>query len=289
VDTNTDKLSKPIEMTVTSLIEKYECVLLDVYGVLLDKSGPLPGAQQLIDYLNLKGKPYLVLSNSASSLTTNMARDLQNMGLSISKDRLITSGMLLVDYFRSHGLRGRRCLVLGTEDSKQYVTAAGGVIVAANTMQRVDIVVIADQAGFPLLEVLDDTLSVILRQLDKRESMHLVLCNPDLIYPRGHGRLGFTAGGLAVMVESVLRERYPGEAHGFERLGKPYPPLFEEALRRAGTKSLVMIGDQISTDIQGAKQSGIDAALVATGIARVDDVWLAGTTVPDYILKSLHP
>lgn len=289
MDIKTDRLSKPIETTVTSLIKKYECVLLDVYGVLLDKSGPLPGAQQLIDYLNLKGKPYFVLSNSASSLTTNMARDLQNMGLSISKDQFITSGMLLVDYFRSRGLRGRRCIVLGTEDSKQYVTAAGGVIVPANTMQRVDIVVIADQAGFPLLEVLDDTLSVILRQLDKRESIHLVLCNPDLVYPRGHGRLGFTAGGLAVMVESVLRERYPGEAHHFERLGKPYPPLFEEALRRAGTKSLVMIGDQVSTDIQGAKQSGIDAALVATGIARVDDVWLAGTTVPDYTLNSLHP
>lgn len=280
--------NKPIETTVVSLVQQYECVLLDVYGVLLDNSGPLPGAQRLIDYLNVTGKPYFVVSNSASTSIRHMARDLHNMGLLISQERLITSGMLLVGYFEIHSLVGRGCIVLGTEDSKQYVTAAGGVVVPANTTCEVDIVVLADQAGFPLLEVLDDTLSIILRQLDSGESIHLILCNPDLIYPRGHGNYGFTAGGLAVMVESVLRERYPQDAYCFERLGKPYPALFEEARQRAGTKSLVMIGDQVTTDIWGAKQSGIDAALVATGIARVDGAWPDRMMAPDYILHSLQ-
>ena len=43
--------------------------------------------------------------------------------------------------------------------------------------------------------------------------------------------------------------------------------MFEEARRRAGTDSLVMIGDQLETDIAGACNAGIDSALVATGVS----------------------
>jgi len=44
-------------------------------------------------------------------------------------------------------------------------------------------------------------------------------------------------------------------------------PLFAEAERRAGTCDLVMIGDQLATDILGARGYGLDSALVETGLA----------------------
>ncbi len=40
--------SRFAETEMASLIEGYSCLLLDAYGVLLDKSGPLPGAVALI-------------------------------------------------------------------------------------------------------------------------------------------------------------------------------------------------------------------------------------------------
>ena len=66
--------------------------------------------------------------------------------------------------------------------------------------------------------------SLMLRRMDAGRPLHLILCNPDLIYPVGPGQFGFTAGGLAAMLEAVLRERYPSEAKGFIRSGKPHRP-----------------------------------------------------------------
>lgn len=282
-------VSRCVETDMVSLIEGYPCLLLDAYGVLLDKSGPLPGAAALIRYLNALGKPYYVLSNSASTLPEHMAATLAEMGLPIPEQRLITAGMVLVPYFRRHGLVGGRCLALGTQDSLTYVLRAGGTVVSPDVSASADAVIIADQAGFPLLEVLDDTLSVMLRQFDRRESIHLVLCNPDLIYPRSLGRFGFTAGGLAAMLEAVLRERYPEESYGFVRLGKPFKALFEEAVARAGTRDVVMIGDQLATDVLGANQFGIDSALINTGLAMMSHTLSRQRAcLPRYLLPSLH-
>ncbi|MGF1613255.1 MAG: HAD-IIA family hydrolase [Gammaproteobacteria bacterium] len=280
--------SSALEIDMASLIQRYPCLLLDAYGVLLDKAGPLPGAGALIQYLNATGKPYYVLSNTASTLPQRMAQSLEDIGLPVPPQRLITSGLLLSPYFQRYGLVGGGCIVLGTEDSVAYVTQAGGTVVSPDTREPVDAVIIADQAGFPLLEALDDTLSVVLREFDRQAPLHLVLCNPDLIYPRSPGRFGFTAGGFAAMFESVLRERYPEQSHGFVRLGKPFQMMFEEAVVRAGTRDLVMIGDQLATDILGANRFGIDSVLVSTGLgSAARKIRRKGGILPNYVLSSL--
>lgn len=277
-----------LEIDMASLIQRYPCLLLDAYGVLLDKAGPLPGAAALIQYLNATGKPYYVLSNTASTLPQRMAQSLEAIGLPVPPQRLITSGLLLSTYLRRHGFIGGCCVVLGTEDSVAYVTQAGGTVVSPDTPEPVDAVIIADQAGFPLLEVLDDTLSVVLREVDRQAPLHLVLCNPDLIYPRSPGRFGFTAGGLAAMFEAVLRERYPEQPREFVRLGKPFQMMFEEAMVRAGTRELVMIGDQLATDILGANQFGIDSVLVSTGLgSAAHNTSGKSGILPNYVLSSL--
>ena len=187
--------SRFAETEMASLIEGYSCLLLDAYGVLLDKSGPLPGAVALIRYLNEISKPYYILSNSASTLPEHMAATLAEMRLPIPQQRLITAGLLLLPYFQQHGLVGGRCIALGTQDSLAYVRRAGGTVVSPDTLGSVNAVIIADQTGFPLLEALDDTLSVVLRQFERQEPTHLVLCNPDLIYPRAPAVLGLQREG----------------------------------------------------------------------------------------------
>ena len=90
--------------------------------------------------------------------------------------------------------------------------------------------------------------------------------DPDLIYPAGSG-FGFAAGTIANMFEGALALRYPQRADlRFVRLGKPNTPIFEEAMRRAGTTRAVMIGDQLETDITGARAAGLDAVWIETGV-----------------------
>ena len=267
------------------LIEQYSVLLFDAYGVLVDKAGPLAGACELVSHLNTTGKTYFVLTNSASRLPGNMASSLQEVGLEIPVERLITSGMLLEAYFGAQALTGRACIVLGTDQSVEYVKLAGGMPVPAG--QDAEVVVVADQAGFPFVETIDAALSAILRRLDAGQSLHLVLCNPDLIYPFSPGRYGITAGSLAAILEAVLRERYQDRNMDFVRLGKPYSPIFEEASRRAGTRDMVMIGDQLATDILGAHRFGIDSALVLSGLAREANADWPEDMKPSYVLESL--
>jgi len=251
--------------------------------VLVNKSGALPGAAEFIARLESTAKPYLVLTNSASRLPDTFAAELGEAGVRIPAERILTSGQLLVDYFRANGLTGARCLVLGPADSADYVRRAGGEPVAAAPDGDAEVVVLADQKGFACLPTMNLALSLILRRLDAGKAIHLLLCNPDLIYPVAPGQYGFTAGGLAAMLEAVLRERYPERPASMVRLGKPYTPIFDAARRRISGR-LVMLGDQLATDILGANRCGIDSVLVGTGLARV---FPDGAIRPTWYLPSL--
>jgi ribonucleotide monophosphatase NagD (HAD superfamily) len=72
-------------------------------------------------------------------------------------------------------------------------------------------------------------------------------------------------------------------------LGKPHAPIFRKALERSGTRDMVMIGDQLETDIYGAVEFGLDAVLVNTGIAHPDHKNVDPSLQPTYLLNSLEP
>lgn len=261
----------PPHIALSELLDRYRVLLLDAYGVLITHDEPLPGAAGLIARLNRERRPYFVLTNDASRSEAASSRRYADMGLPIPAADIITSGSVIAEHFRTEGLAGARCAVLGTEDSERYVTEAGGVAVPAETAEDFEVLVVCDERGYPLRECLDAVLSVLYRRLDRGEPARLVLANPDLVYPASPGRVGLTAGAVALLLSELLRFRYPGRQDtAFVPLGKPHPLMFREALRRAGCApaEAVMVGDQLSTDIVGANRAGLDSALVLSGLTR---------------------
>lgn len=268
--------------TVRALLDRYPVVVLDAYGVLNDARGALPGAPELIDELRARGQRFFVATNDASRLPETAAARFARFGLAIEAGAIITSGSLLAPYFAARGLAGARCFVLGTDDSERYVQLAGGEVAPPRADGDYDAFVVADDAGYPFLETVDAALSALYRALDAGRAPALVLPNPDLVYPKSRDSYGFTSGAVAAMLELGLRRRYGDDAPAFEPLGKPHPPMFAEAERRAGTRDFVMIGDQLETDIAGAIGYGVDAALLLTGVSRA-----GGNVEPTWILDSL--
>ena len=259
-------------------------MLFDAYGVLLHSNGALPGAVELVGRLNDVGKPYFVLTNDASRLPESSAERYQDLGLAIESARIITSGSLLAGHFDEYGLQGAACAVIGPPDSVRYVERAGGNIVRLS--DPFDVLVIGDQSGLTQDDTANIALNTLLSQLDRGKNVHLVVPNPDLAYPTGHG-LNFATGSVALMFEAVLELRFPGRDDlRFHRLGKPEPPIFQEAHRRSGTMDMVMIGDQPVTDVRGARRFGIASALVGTGVANTADSH--GSDRPDFLLESLE-
>ena len=254
-------------ISIDTLIDRYEALLFDAYGVLVHRDGALPGAREVLTRLHDLGKPFFIVTNSAARLPVRAAARYQGFGLPIEPDQLVTSGALLKPYFAEQGLLGRRFAILGPRDTYRYVELAGAEAVPPSA--DFDGVVIGDQVGFPFLESIDAVLSRLFAKFDRGESPPLILPNPDLVYPKAEG-FGITSGAVALIIQAALQQRYPGrDDTSFTPLGKPEPTLFAEAVNRAGTDKVVMIGDQIDTDIKGACRFGIDSALISGGVAEL--------------------
>ncbi len=274
--------------TLDELCARYDVFLLDAYGVLVSSSGALPGAAAFLARLRHEGKRYLVVSNDASRSPETSSARYAGFGLELDTSRILTSGLLIREHFAASGLVGARCIVLGTQDSKAYVRDAGGEIVEPAD-DSAGVLVVADDSGFKFLETLNEATSAVLRRMERGEHTHLLLPNPDLVFPLRPGAFGITAGAMAAMIEAILKLRDPSGAQRFVALGKPYEPMFAAAAGRfpgVDRRRMVMIGDQLGTDILGAQRFGIDSVLVETGVARRAEI--AGSEArPSYMLPGL--
>ena len=79
-----------------ALVSRYAVLLLDAYGVLVNETGGLPGAAELIHGLNRRQQPYFLLTNDASKQPSTASERFHRYGLPIAAQRVITSGSLLI-------------------------------------------------------------------------------------------------------------------------------------------------------------------------------------------------
>jgi HAD superfamily hydrolase (TIGR01450 family) len=284
-------MSGPSPTTVEALLERYDLFLLDAYGVLVNMNGALPGAAALLGRIRERGGRLALLSNDASRLPSTTVARYRGFGLELHEDEVLTSGQLLAPYFRQRGLEDVPCIVLGTEDSVRYVQDAGGRAVPYDD-ERAEVVVVADDDGYPFMEGIEATITTVCRRLDRGLPVELVLPNPDRIYPKSSSSYGLASGSVAMVIEHALRVRYPVSAPRFVGLGKPHGRMFEAALQHLGATArdrAVMLGDQLYTDILGARDFGIDSVLLSTGLTRVDDDLARSDVIPTWLLDGLEP
>jgi len=281
----------PAPVAITTLLDRYDGILLDAYGVLVDARGPLPGAAALLAELARRGKPFAIVTNDASRSRATWSARFAGHGIAVAPEHVVTAGSLMPAYFRERGLAGARTLVLGTADSAAYVREGGGVPIALAPGMELDALAVCDDDGTPFVEGIERAFSAIVRAVDAGRRPALVLPNPDLVYPKGEREYGFTAGSMALVIEAALARRFPAHGLRFDQLGKPQPHLFAEGQRRLGGGRVVMIGDQLETDIAGARAAGIDCALLS-GVSR----WPGGAAndgdsgiAPTYLLATIEP
>jgi len=254
------------------LLDQYDGFLLDAYGVLVDGGNSLAGAPEFLHQLLAEQKRYIVVSNDASRLTPTACARYRGFGLPIEHDHLLTSGSLVGPYLRRAGLSEKPCIVLGPPETRTFVTDVGGTVVAADD-PAAEVLIVCDDGGYPFLPTIEDALSTAVHRLDRGQDIALLLPNPDRVYPKSPGKIGLTAGSVALVIENALTQRFGEHAPSFVRLGKPHLPIFEAALERLADvdpSRIVMIGDQLHTDVAGANAVGIDSVLIGTGVTNLD-------------------
>jgi HAD superfamily hydrolase (TIGR01458 family) len=112
--------------------------------------------------------------------------------------------------------------------------------------------------------------------------------NPDaVLVALGMTRYWQTERGVALDVGPFVAALENAAGRKAMVFGKPAASFFQAAAERLGlpAEQLLMIGDDIITDIGGAQSAGLQGALVKTGKFRTSD--LAGSVRPDVVLDSI--
>lgn len=261
-------------VSVDFLFDRYDAIAFDSYGVLVDGIDPLPGAIELTNRLSAAGKPWLLATNDASRLTGSRIEVMQGQGFGIEEDQVISAGSLLRRFFEEWGITGTQCIATGHGDAVEFVRLGGCEPIGLTPDDDISTsLAIAGITGYDWFEATSDMLSLIIRRMDAGNPLHLVVPNPDVLYPDGVNRFSIGPGGLAEMIETAVSRCFgDDEAVKFTKLGKPYAPMFDAIKERLnGYKLVAFVGDQLHTDIAGANRAGLDSVLIGTGITRWND------------------
>ena len=283
---------KPTETNLQDIINKYDALFLDSFGVLVDGHNAILGAPELIQRLDDQKRLYLVLTNDASVSTESRSNMFFNKGLKIPPDRILSSGHLIKIFINQQDMVNKPSVVLGSQDTIEYAEEAGVVPVDLKHIDDSRSLIIGHSGPYDWENTLKTVLNHLTATVNTKRKYDVIVPNPDLIYPDGKNKFGFGAAAFSELLKQGFERLHGCSTYvSFRNLGKPCSMIFKEAVHRTNSKKPLMIGDQIETDIVGGNNFGIDTALVKTGIS--ENLYgnkknnLTQNMMPKYILRSL--
>lgn len=272
-----------------SVVKKYKAVFFDAFGVLKNHKGLIPGIEKTFDYLERKGIYYYILTNDSSRSPAELANWYQVRGLKqITTDKILSSGMLTMEFFKTKLTNGNAVAYLGTRNSAHYIESVGLETIPVkdvdlDNLEKIQSFAFLDDEGFHWNNDINKTINLL-----RRKNMTVVVANTDINYPVSKNEISVAIGGLADMVESIIGKN-------FIRFGKPDAQMFllayERALRdiKVNRNEILMVGDTLYTDIIGGNKFGLDTALVLSGNTLPDmaKIRISGSgIIPTYVCDS---
>lgn len=248
-----------------SVVKNYKAVFFDAFGVLKNHKGLIPDIEKTFEYLEKKGIYYYVLTNDSSRSPDELARWYQTKGLNyITTDKILSSGMLAMEFFKTKVSNGNAVAYLGTPASAHYIQSVGLNTIPVkdvdlNNLDHIESFAFLDDEGFNWNDDLNKTINLL-----RKKNMTVVVANTDINYPVSRNDISVAVGGLADLVENIVGKN-------FIRFGKPDAQMFllayERALKDVQIKrnEILMVGDTLYTDIIGGNKFGLDTALVLSG------------------------
>jgi len=242
-------------------VDEVRGVLLDIDGVLVTSWRPLPGAADSLSALRRAGLSLRFLTNTTAKSGREIVVALNEVGVAIDADELITAGRITADYLTSR-FPGARCLVLNDGSDEDMDRA--GVVRTDDT----DAEVVVIGSGGPSFSW--ERLNVALRCLTRGAA--LVAMHGSKSWMTDQGPC-LDAGAYVSMLVAAAGGVSP------VTIGKPAPAMFDAAIEsmRMDPRHLVMVGDDVQNDVLAAGSVGVRGILVRTGKFRPQADRLART------------
>lgn len=245
----------PIVSGLSKVVEPYEGLILDVWGVLHDGGPVFPDALDCLQRLKRAQKRTVLLSNSPRR-ATRITATLRSKGITEALyDQVISSGEAV------HAALGER--------SERAVSGWGFAYYGLGPREDVGLLDGLPYREAPSLSEADFILCIGPRSARDEVAdyegllsegaalgLPMICANPDKMVLR-RGKPELCAGALAACYEEL--------GGSVEYFGKPHPPVYRLSLAALGImerRRILALGDGLETDIAGAQNMGIDSVLI---------------------------
>jgi len=244
-------------------------ILIDVDGVLHVSGNPIPGAATAVSRLRANGHRLRFVTNTTTRSRAKLAEELRTAGIEVEDAEVQTTADAAVT-----ALRGRRVLALVMQG---LVGDLDGLELVG---EGADAVLIGGADETPETNLVFSYMNLARAFAELELGADLYCLHRNRWWQTARGPLldagAFVAGlEYAADVEAVV-------------IGKPSRAYFAAALEAldADPDRAWMVGDDLESDIAGARAVGINTVLVRTGKFRPDAVE-ASRVKPDGIVSSI--
>jgi HAD superfamily hydrolase (TIGR01459 family) len=250
---NSSNISSVVK--ILDLMDRYDLFLLDIWGVIIEGDGTYPNAVEAVNYL-IAHKKVVFVSNVPRTIEST-GEMLKGYGVNVLPEMIVTSGDLTRKFLAnsSQHLNIPSPLLYNLGLARHYELWHGLDIPVVNDIEKANLLMIVINIASKDIE----PSSYDLLQQAALLKIPAICANNDKVYAHS-GQIIYCAGHFAEKFEE-----FGGKVW---YMGKPFAPIFEEALSKhpeVEKQRILMIGDTIDTDIVGASNIGINSALVTTG------------------------
>ncbi len=230
---------------------RYQGYIFDLDGTIYLGDDLIPGAKEVIAWLRRHSRSVLFLSNKPLEPSASYAAKLTRLGIPAASEDVLNSTRVLVHYLRAVAPQAK-LFVVGEDKLQAELTEEGFQL--TDQVEAIDIVVASFDRTLTYGK-LNTAYQALVR------GARFLATNADSACPVEGGTIPDCAGVIAFL-EATSGRRCEMVA------GKPSSNMLQAALQRLGVEAdeALMVGDRLATDILMGVQSGLDTALVLSGV-----------------------
>jgi 4-nitrophenyl phosphatase len=247
--------------------------VFDMDGVLYLGNQVLPGVNDILNALTIRGLKYVLATNNSTATPSLYVEKLAGMGIEVPEESILTSSMATRDFLVSELPANAGIYVVGSQALRSQLFTDTTFEPVQFGERDPDAVVVGLDVGFTYEKLRLATAAI-------RAGAKFVATNADATLPTEHGLVP----GCGSIVAAIAA------ASGTMPIviGKPEPLLIQMAVRHLGLGSAeaVVIGDRLDTDIIAGNRAGLLTVLVLTGVSKREEI-PTSSVLPDLVFNDL--
>jgi len=224
-------------------------ILSDIDGTLYSKGSPVPGAVEAVDILREKGIKMLFFTNTDSKTPKNVYKLLIEYGFKVKEEEIFTPIIALKEFLNDK--RTAKLYLVTTEEVKEEFQEFHHI----KGPEVPDYVIIGDFRDNWDVNRLNNAFRYVMKH-----KAILLGTQGNKYFLDVNGEPVIDTGSFVNMIANAANVKPIV-------FGKPSKEYFFQALKRLNlaSENVIVVGDDIDTDILGAESANIRSFLVKTG------------------------